>query len=250
MDVIGFESHDNGLSLEALEAGFYVSNMLAVCRTGEDLGFPTEEAQGYRVLKARGFVWYDTWQEHIITDSTFRSCGYNTDQNDDFGRGGCDESTPNNNGCDSSSAVFGFLTHSDEFNPEIMQATRGLTFENCGRRFRFSHEDRDSVSGRSQNWLDADGTASNMPGQPILIGSGLDSVIDWWKVDDQCMLSVRASYLLHAVFRCSHLVGQPSTSQTLASFSSRRIMAQTETLVTCCFVGMIRCTIRLGRPCA
>ena len=67
--------------------------------------------------------------------------------------------------------------------PEVMQATKNLTFIDCGRRFRYTVSVNDTVSGRSQSWLDIDGSASGL-NVPTLIGSGLDSVKDWWGVED------------------------------------------------------------------
>lgn len=32
MEIIGFEAHDNSLSIEALSDGFWINNLLAVCR--------------------------------------------------------------------------------------------------------------------------------------------------------------------------------------------------------------------------
>lgn len=90
-------------------------------------------------------------------------------------------------GCDPSSSTFGFLTHSDEFNPEIMQATSGLVFDNVGRKFRFSRTDIDTVSGRTQNWFDADGSTSGF-NEPTLIGSGLYSAGLWWTVGELYLL--------------------------------------------------------------
>lgn len=84
-------------------------------------------------------------------------------------------------GCRYDSTVFGFLTHSDQFNPEIMQATKNITMKNVGRRFRFSRTDIETVSGRTQNWLDADGTVSGW-NEPTLIGSGLPSAASWWRI--------------------------------------------------------------------
>lgn len=66
-----------------------------------------------------------------------------------------------------------------------MQGTSQLSYESCGRRFAlwsFSGK-YDTVSGRGQNWLDADGTASGLD-EPVLIVSGLDSAKNWLEVDD------------------------------------------------------------------
>jgi hypothetical protein len=178
LEVIGYEAHDNGLAIEALSEGFWLDNVLVVCRTGESLGFRKANE-----LSGNGFVWYDTNQEHIITRGTYRNCGYRSDlynQYDTSTTRGCGDDPTN--GCRSDSSVFGFLTHSDQFTPEVMQATKNITFQNCGRRFRFSNEQLDSVSGRAQNWLDSDGSVSGL-GVPTLIGSGLWSVKNWWGVD-------------------------------------------------------------------
>ena len=32
MEIVGFESHDNGLSMESLASWFYIEKLLAVCR--------------------------------------------------------------------------------------------------------------------------------------------------------------------------------------------------------------------------
>lgn len=184
-EIVGFEAHDVGLTLEALESGFWIDDLLAVCRSGTKLQLPPN-ADAPR-LKGDGFFWYDTNQEHIITNAIFRNCGYRSavyDQYDDSADRGCGDS--NENGCQSSSTVFGFLTHSDQFTPEVMQATKNVRFENCGRRFRL-HDYRgtdqpSTVSGRGQNWLDVDGSVSGL-GEPTLIGSGLSDAGSWWRAD-------------------------------------------------------------------
>jgi hypothetical protein len=185
MEVIGFESHDNSLAMASLEAGFWIKNLLAVCRTGERLGLPPV-AELNRPLSGSGFFWYDTGQEHIITSSTFRNCGYRSDlyaQYDQSPTRGCSD-TNVSNACYKDSTVFGFLTHSDQFTPEVMQGTRDIKFENCGRRFKFTKDTLETVSGRGQCWLDADGSASGL-NEPTIIGSGLALAKDWWGVDNE-----------------------------------------------------------------
>jgi G8 domain len=112
MEILGYESHDSALSIEALEPGFWVDDMLVNCRSGESLVLPPGATAIY--IGAYGFGWYDTGQEHIITRSTFRNCGTLTNG------GGCDPTSPTV-GCHTKSSVFRFLTHSSQFNPEIMQ---------------------------------------------------------------------------------------------------------------------------------
>jgi len=187
MEIIGFEGHDVGLGLEALESGFYVTDMLVECRSGETLALPTGARADY--MPGNGFTWYDTGQEHIIIDATFRNCGQREayDDYDTSPTRGCDQND-SASGCHKDSYVFGFLTHSDQFTPEIMQATRGIHFEDCGRRFRMvdfkTNNQVPTVSGRNQNWLDVDGSVSGLS-EPTLIGSGLPSAGLWWKVDDE-----------------------------------------------------------------
>ena len=68
-----------------------------------------------------------------------------------------------------------------------MQATSGITYEECGRRFKLADFADDnaisSVSGRSQNWMDTDGTASGL-NEPTIIGSGLADAGHWWRIED------------------------------------------------------------------
>jgi len=185
IEVLDYECHDCGLAVEALVAGFWMDNALVNCRTGEALLMPTERAD---LIRADGFFWYDTTQEHIITSSTFRNCGYRSDLYDQYSTSetrGCGDNPYN--GCRSGSTVYGFLTHSDEFNPELMQATRNLTFDKIGRKFKFKSTKLETNSGRTQNWLDVDGTASGF-GEPTIIGSGLASAGLWWRVDDDVFM--------------------------------------------------------------
>jgi hypothetical protein len=183
VELVGYEAHDTRLSLNVLSNdGFWLSNGLVVCRTGENLGLPKPS-----LLDANGIVWYDTGQSHIISNTTFRNCGFrhsNFSQYD--ASGGCDGNSVS--GCDSDSSVFSSLTMSDEFIPEIMQATKGIKYENCGRRLRVTST-RDSASNRAQSWIDSDGSTSNRS-SPTLIVSGLDSVKDWWGVDGDGTISL------------------------------------------------------------
>ena len=178
--MVGYEAHDVRLSLNALSSdGFFLDNALVVCRTGANLGL-----KNANYLEANGIVWYDTGQSHILSNVTFRNCGFRSDaflQYDTSPSRGCDSNVID--GCKNESSVFSSLTHSNEFTPEIMQATVGVRYENCGRRLRLTNI-LDTSSGRAQNWIDVDGSVSGL-GVPTFIGSGLDSVNDWWMVDDE-----------------------------------------------------------------
>lgn len=183
-EILGFEAHDVGLGIESLSGGFGIDNFLVECRSGETWVMPPDAYVSS--VPANGFFWYDTGQEHIITNALFRNCGYRDgyDHYDASPTRGCDGN--NVNGCNSGSTVWGFLTHSDQFTVELMQATSGITFENCGRRYKLAdfrtNNAVSTVSGRNQNWLDTDGTASGL-NEPTIIGSGLSDAGKWWKVD-------------------------------------------------------------------
>lgn len=76
--------------------------------------------------------------EHILTSVTFKNCGARQADNHydtDNPARGCDPDS-DDHGCASDATVWGFVTHSDQHTPEIMQATRNVTYEDCGRRFR------------------------------------------------------------------------------------------------------------------
>ena len=55
LEVLSMETHDVGLSLEALVSGFWVDNLFASCRTGEDLALPV--AGTARWIGGSGFNW-------------------------------------------------------------------------------------------------------------------------------------------------------------------------------------------------
>jgi len=184
MEVTYFEAHDVALGIEAIESGFGIDNFFVECRSGEEWVMPYTARVSD--VNAYGFFWYDTGQEHIITSATFKNCGARNDKNvyDSSPTRGCD--TNSDNGCHDGSSVWGFLTHSDTFSPEIMQATANISYEDCGRRFRlfdYANDSLSTVSGRNQNWMDTDGTASGL-GEPTIIGSGLADAGHWWLVDD------------------------------------------------------------------
>ena len=121
MEVLSIETHDVGLSLESLSRGFWVKDLLAVCRTGEPIVMPP--GTSISQVRGNGFVWYDTGQEHIITDSTFRNCGYRSQEYSQY------DSSPSR-GCEGDchkySSVWGFRVHADQHVPEIMQGTRNI----------------------------------------------------------------------------------------------------------------------------
>ena len=164
---------------------------VALLRTGEALA-KASIPKPWQRIRADGFFWYDTGQKHIITESVFRNCGYRSVQYSQYDASsdrGCDDSDAN--GCLDRSTTFGFMTHSDQFTPELMQGTRDITFDNCGRRFSLDNwnDNPNTVSGRNQNWLDVDGSVSGR-GVRTLIVSGVANVSSWWEVDPDGMYFV------------------------------------------------------------
>lgn len=181
MDIIGYEAHDVGLGIEALASGFWMDQMFISCRTGESIAVPSDVKVNQ--MSGSGFFWYDTGQDHVISNSVFRNCGYRSESFADYNTAvdrGCGDSTAS--GCRSSSTTFGFLAHSDQFVPEIMQGTKAITFDNCGRRFQLKNGVPSTVSGRIQNWVDSDGSVTGF-GEPSIIGSGDAAAGTWWDVD-------------------------------------------------------------------
>ena len=107
MEVLGYETHDVGLALEAMESGFWIRDMLAECRSGEVLRMSVARANQVR---GNGFFWYNTAQEHVITRSTFWNCGERSeeyDQYDSSATRGCDPEDMEVE-CTSGSTLFAF----------------------------------------------------------------------------------------------------------------------------------------------
>jgi hypothetical protein len=140
MEIINFEAHDSRLALESLSSeGFWIDKMLVVCRTGANLNLPSGVFS--ERLEGSGFYWYDTGQSHIISNAEFVNCGYRDNKYNQYDTSptrGCANDWASNSGCSDESTVFGLLTHSDQFTPEIMQGTRGIKFNNCGRRYELA----------------------------------------------------------------------------------------------------------------
>eukprot|EP01113_Clastostelium_recurvatum_P039925 TRINITY_DN614_c1_g2_i1.p1 TRINITY_DN614_c1_g2~~TRINITY_DN614_c1_g2_i1.p1 ORF type:complete len:714 (+),score=84.18 TRINITY_DN614_c1_g2_i1:197-2143(+) len=199
-EIIRFELHDVGLSMNVF-GQVWIDKMLMECR-GQNhkitwfngcSGAPTEgRAPGWGVCNIRdfyhfytfgGFQWYDVSQQHILTNSTFRNCE-NTWSRCVYGsqQGECDNI-----------AVFTSLTHSDEFVPENMQITSNIKFQNVSQVWRYSTSlsapEGLTVSGRLQNWYDADGTTTKLGGR-AQIGSARAN--EWWKYNDDCILEDEA----------------------------------------------------------
>jgi len=196
-EIIRFELHDVSLAMNVF-GQVWIDDMVMECRSGNNPitwmnGCPamTKEAtdgnawskcnvRDYTFFSSfGGFQWYDVGQQHILTNSVFRNCRADWPRCvNGPARGNC-----------SNIAVFTSLTHSDQFVPELMQVTSGITYQNVTDLWRYTTKLSDAtgltVSGRLQSWLDADGTASLMPGKRVMIGS--KRAEEWWKYNDLCV---------------------------------------------------------------
>ncbi|KAJ3232656.1 Fibrocystin-L [Chytriomyces hyalinus] len=176
-EILRYEGHDCGISANVF-GQVWLDNMLSICRTqNTDIPlFGGCNSTKYWECSYRdrnyasgfyGFQWYDTEQNHIITNSKFRNCS--------------NAWKPAITPYSTTMAVWSFLTHSDQFVPGIMQATKNISYENVNNSqiWAFSNPKRITVSGRLQNWLDTDGSASLSPGRTIM---GSDWANDWWNL--------------------------------------------------------------------
>jgi len=148
----------------------YVTNALVTCRTSNGFHLTVPGTRNYeRAWLNWGQValqWYDTGQFHIVTNITFRHCNTRPQQG---------------------IRTWELMSHSDQFVVEFMQATARVRYDNCtnATRIGMSVIARETVSGRYQNWLDVDGSASGR-NVPTIIGSTMAR--DWWRLDDACTL--------------------------------------------------------------
>ena len=181
-ELLNFEAHDVGLSANVFGSA-WVNAMLINCRSMHTPDVPCSgickwrESRYFHQMFA-GFQWYDVGQTHIVTNSTFRNC----------------DGTRQCRGCFSNSfrasAAFTLLTHSDQFVPEFMQATRNILYQNVTPGLRWNFRTRPSqlsVSGRLSNWLDVDGSVCGRNGRTLM---GSTWANNWWKLDGNCSRSV------------------------------------------------------------
>ncbi|KAJ3262303.1 Fibrocystin-L [Boothiomyces macroporosus] len=184
-ELIRYEAHDCGKAANMF-GQVWVNQMLAICRTQNVLPLynscPTGKTQWWNCASRdlsywngyTGFEWYDVGQTHILTNTTFRNCTTNWN--------GCIPQTGMNGIQYCMGTAWNFLTHSDQFVPEQMQATGNINYQLCDptKLWRFGQTAHISVSGRMQNWKDTDGTAS-MQASPQKIGSAWAN--KWWLLD-------------------------------------------------------------------
>ena len=169
------------------------------------------------------FQWYDVGQTHIVANTTFRNCltgkySYST------------------------ASTWQFLTHSDQFVPDAMQATIGIIYENTDYDKRISRNvdnmlTRNTTSGRLQNWDDLDGSASGT-GVPTIMGSSTAN--DWYKMDNSCIK--QSSWQLWLCNKTNAVTGR---NRSVGSV----YMAFDPVLQSTASAGITYCTNGDGLPC-
>jgi hypothetical protein len=124
----------------------------------------------------RGFQFYDTGTQTILRDVVFRNFHQHP-------YGGPKKSS---NNC----ALYS-MTHSDQFTPQRMNATKRLFFDQVDEAQRICHDDTGTLSSRNFNFFDSDGSATRTPFDgiargPRWIGAGYT---DTWRISSQCVRS-------------------------------------------------------------
>lgn len=243
-EIVRFELHDVSLAMNVF-GQVWIDQMLMECRNQHHgptwfNGCPTAAAEGqytqYGKCNIRdftffqtfgGFQWYDVGQQHILTNSTFRNC------RNDWNR--CVYGSVN--GKCNDVAVFTSLTHSDQFVPELMQVTSGVRYDNVTDLWRYSTKLTDpegvTVSGRLQNWYDADGTAAQT-GARSMIGSARAN--SWWKYNSNCQLYIEA-------YKCKLAAGDSAASMIINWNAAQEAQIGTSVCVNGHDVGGPSCPI-------
>jgi hypothetical protein len=185
-EVFRLEAHDTNIAANAF-GKVWVDQLDVTCRSKNsqpkynNCTYPTNEYWKCHIRDLKffydfaGFQWYDVGQSHIVTNSTFRSCT---------------NLWPERTGSCNFCHHWTVLTHSDQFVPEVMQATRNIRYENCNMTNLWRYETRkeNTVSGRLTNWIDQDGSVSGRSDGPFIMGSTWAN--DWWNLgDDICIRS-------------------------------------------------------------
>lgn len=186
-ELIRFEVHDVSISTNVF-GQVWIDQMLVDCRSGNQplitkwsgctassfWNCNSRDQQYYYTMD--GFQFYDTGQTHIVTNSVFKNCNTNYAY---CKPGGCNL------------RVFLYLTHSDEFTPGLMQATRNISYSNVNISYitvpSTTLAAGATVSGRNANWMDWDGTVTGLfPGVRTNIGSNWPGA-DWWRLNSNCV---------------------------------------------------------------
>ena len=68
--------------------------------------------------------------------------------------------------------------------PEIVQVTKNITFDNCGRRFSCNSGDYETNQAMRENVIDMDGSLSGL-GEYTYMVPAINRSKAWWNADDE-----------------------------------------------------------------
>ncbi|MBL8911875.1 MAG: hypothetical protein JNM17_14375, partial [Archangium sp.] len=165
--VVNFESYDNEL-LGALFGSASIQSAVVVASSQNTQHFGWLQTGYYR-----GFQFYDTGTQTVLSDVVFRNFQPVTP-------GMC-------NNCNNCALLT--MVHSDEFTPQNMNATQRLYFDAVHESVRFCSSNTGTLASRNFNLYDSDGSATRLPGDGLpmgarLVGSGYS---DSWRINTSCV---------------------------------------------------------------
>jgi len=165
VELTNYESHDNALSATVFGQA-WVGGAIVNGKSSNPLSGTPDH---------RGFQFYDTYVQSILTDVTFKN--FQHDPTLDPNAVGISESD---------NFVLISMTHSDKYKPQGISATKNIHFENVERSQTIGHYVADTGSSRYYNFIDFDGSFTYSPsGQPQVVGAG-NPGSGWWIINDQC----------------------------------------------------------------
>ncbi|GAM17885.1 hypothetical protein SAMD00019534_010600 [Acytostelium subglobosum LB1] len=181
IEINGYESHDNQISGTVFGSA-WLNN--AIVNAFSDNPVDQRRDQYYGTTKRQGFQFYDTVTHTVITNINFRNFQHDASA-----------STP-----EEDNAVIVSMTHSDQFKPQQISATKGITFTNVQMSQRIGHYVRETGSSRYFNFIDWDGSIVG-ESTPQIVGSSLS----WWNFNSACKYN--ADWKVHYCPLGSNMVG-------------------------------------------
>eukprot|EP01088_Endostelium_zonatum_P016610 TRINITY_DN455_c0_g2_i1.p1 TRINITY_DN455_c0_g2~~TRINITY_DN455_c0_g2_i1.p1 ORF type:complete len:1474 (-),score=364.80 TRINITY_DN455_c0_g2_i1:29-4450(-) len=164
VELTNYESHDNTLSATVFGQAWMGGALINGKSNNPIRGTPT----------GRGFQFYDTYVQSILTDVTFKNFNH-------------DPSVPllaNGSNSGNDNTVLFSMTHSDKYKPQAISTTNRIKFENVDNRMRIGHFISDTGSSRYYNFIDTDGSFTNSNGIQLVGGANSG----WWIINDNCRL--------------------------------------------------------------
>lgn len=170
LELINFQATDVARSAQIFGESWMDNAVVNVNSTN-----PVPKAADVITSTTEGFQYYDTNSRAIITRVQFKNFLRSKDW------------------------TISALTHSDQFKPQGIAASKAITFSNCNDTRRIWLAPRDPFTGsvRYFNLMDFDGSIMNTSGRTLIgnaqteyriyndSGSGLIS--NWWKIHSSCI---------------------------------------------------------------